>query len=65
MFYIKTKITEGVTIESEITGENIYARCPECGKEQQIDITELEEVCLYTTQIICEECTKKQEVKDK
>lgn len=57
MFYIK-KNNEKV----EIGNENVYTTCPECGKEQMIDLEELfqnESVDLNGTAVICEDCTKK------
>ncbi len=61
MFYIKTKIAEGVTIETELDGE-VMTRCPECGAEMKFDIADLVEDPDFDfcgTRIYCEACTKK------
>lgn len=38
MFYVKTKINEETTITTELTDENVFTQCPECGKEFEIDL---------------------------
>ena len=40
MFYVKTKINEETYIVTEITDENTYTRCIDCGCEIQIDLDE-------------------------
>jgi len=40
MFYLKTKIGEGVEITAEITDENVYSRCIDCGREVQTPLDE-------------------------
>jgi len=38
MFYVKAKLSEGVTLEVEIEdGGNTYTRCADCGREFLID----------------------------
>ena len=32
MFYIKTRKPNGKTIRTEITDENVFTRCPDCGR---------------------------------
>ena len=62
MFYVKATLAEGVEINIDITGENVYTRCPVCGKEMNVDIFEdatYTEICPYSTKYICEECTQK------
>jgi len=60
MFYVKAKLSEGVTLEVEIEdGENTYTRCTDCGREHLIDLGDVfDSGCdLYGTAIYCEECT--------
>lgn len=63
MFYIKTKISEDVTLHVEINGENVFTTCPVCGQEHQVDIVELAttdpKFDLYGSSILCRECTEK------
>ncbi len=40
MFYVKATLAEGVEINIDITDENVYTRCPVCGKEMNVDIVE-------------------------
>ena len=61
MFYIKTKRHCGKTITTEITDENVYTRCPECGREMPIDLAEIfsdGEGDLFSTQVFCAACAK-------
>ena len=60
MFYIKTKQHSGKTITTEITDENVFTRCPECGREMPIDLAEIfadGEGDLFSTQVFCAACT--------
>ena len=41
MFYIKTKLPDGKTVKTDVTDENVFTRCPECGKEIGVDLAEL------------------------
>lgn len=41
MFYTKIKISEGTTLTTELTDENVFTRCPECGKEVAIDLCDV------------------------
>ena len=61
MFYIKTKIAEGVTLDTEFNGE-VMTRCPCCGDEIKIDLMEYAEepnFDIYGTSIYCEACSEK------
>lgn len=63
MFYTKAKLSDGVTIKTEITDENVFTVCPECGKEFPIDLEgEIRHggADLYSTQVLCSECSAKQ-----
>jgi len=41
MFYIKTKLQSGKTVKTEITDENVYTCCSECGREIPVDLAEV------------------------
>ena len=60
MFYIKTRLNEGTTLKSEITDENVFTICPECGKEHAVDLSEIfkgGDADFYSTQSYCPECS--------
>ena len=62
MFYLKTKMPNGEVVKTEITDENVYTRCPDCGRELPVDLVEIfsdGKGDLYSTNIICSACTKK------
>lgn len=61
MFYVKTKINEETTIATELTDENVFTICPECGKEFEIDLYDVfsDGGDLYGTAIYCAECSAK------
>ena len=62
MFYIKTNLASGKTIRTDITDENVFTHCPECGRELPVDLAELfssGEGDLFSTSILCCVCTKK------
>jgi|GEM_PF-716941 len=59
MFYIKHE-NDGVTVKAEITDENVFTICPECGKEHAVNLQEI--LCagnadLYSTQVYCHKCS--------
>ena len=59
MFYVKTNLTDGMSVKTEITDENVFCRCPDCGSEVQVDIAEVfsdGEGDLYSTAVLCQEC---------
>ena len=62
MFYIKTKLPDGKTVKTDVTDENVFTHCPECGKEISIDLAELfsdGNGDLYSSAVICEGCMAK------
>ncbi|CUH96376.1 hypothetical protein P22_2466 [Propionispora sp. 2/2-37] len=62
MFYIKTQINDAVDLTAEIHDDNVFTRCPECGRELAIDLVELlqgGESDLYGTAVYCAECSRK------
>lgn len=63
MFYVKAKINEEVSINIDITDENVFTKCPGCEKEQQVDLQEiLKDGDLFGTTVICADCTKKENI---
>ena len=61
MFYVKTQLTGGVSVKTEITDENVFCRCPDCGSEVSVDLAEVfndGEGDLFGTAVLCCECTK-------
>ena len=61
MFYIKTKHHSGKMVSTEITDENVFTRCPGCGREMPVDLAEIftdGEGDLFSTKIFCAACTK-------
>ena len=62
MFYTKTKIGEGTYLTIDITDENVFTHCVECGAELQVDLVELasdEHFDLCGTGICCSRCSCK------
>lgn len=61
MFHIKTKLPSGKVVKTEITDENVYTHCPDCGREFPVDLFEVfsGEGDVFSTRIVCPECTKK------
>lgn len=62
MFYVKNEIGEGVTLRTEINGENTFTRCIDCGNEIQMDLNEaIIDGCLdlYGMGCRCETCSYK------
>lgn len=57
MFYVKKKISDGVEINIDIKYDNVYTRCPRCGVEFEIDITEFSNYELEDTAVYCEKCS--------
>lgn len=57
MFYVKC----GRRVRRTLRNDNIFTRCPGCGKEQVIDLWEVFRAGgdLYTTVILCETCASK------
>lgn len=61
MFYVKEPISDTIEITIEINDENVFCRCPVCGKEVQVN---LEDVLgdgkddLFGTAVMCEFCSQ-------
>lgn len=61
MFYVKAEIADGVTIQAEVTHENVFNRCPRCGAEVAVDLAEIvtdDGLDLYGTALYCDECAR-------
>jgi len=62
MFYVKERISDAAEVSVEINEENVFTRCPRCGKEVSVDLAELfhgdEDSDLYGTAVFCDECSK-------
>ena len=61
MFYVKEPINDAMEVTVEISDENVFCRCPVCGREVLVD---LEEVLgdgkgdLSGTAVLCEDCSR-------
>ena len=68
MFYVKEPINDAMEVTIKISEENVFCRCPVCGREVLVD---LEEVLgdgkgdLSGTAVLCEDCSRElMEVRD-
>ena len=62
MFYIKTRLGGETEFTTEITDENVFTRCPQCGSEFAVDLAEVfsdGDGDLYGTSIFCDACSRK------
>ncbi len=63
MFYIKSGVAEGITVRAEITDENVFTVCPNCGAEHQVDLADVVgedgKLDLFGTVVYCTACTEK------
>lgn len=60
MYYIKTKLASGVTLDVELDGK-VFTRCPTCGKEIELDLKELAsdtDFDFYGTNTYCKTCSE-------
>lgn len=61
MFYVKEKLNEVTEIKVEVNDENVFGRCPICGCEVEVDLSEVlsdKESDLFSTQVLCASCSK-------
>lgn len=61
MFYVKEKIGDNAEIRIDITGENVFCRCPKCGGETRVFLDEVlkdEDADLFGTAVFCDECSR-------
>lgn len=63
MFYVKSKFDENTTLLTEITDENVFTRCPDCGQEVSVDLNDViddeGQLDLFGTGVCCAECSRK------
>lgn len=62
MFYIKQKLGQDLEMKVDIHSENVFTRCPYCGTEVGVDLSEVlsdKDSDLYSTAVVCAACTKK------
>lgn len=62
--YVKANLADGVEIKVEITSENVFDVCPQCGKEHSIFLDEWtnldnDDFSLVEARFFCEECSQK------
>lgn len=62
MFYVKTPLSASTAIVTEITDENVFTRCPDCGAELCIDLNDVidedGQIDLYGLGVCCPECSR-------
>lgn len=63
MFYTKAQIDPNTAIVTEITEENVFTLCPDCGEELAINLNDVVGdnglLDLFSTGVCCAECSKK------
>lgn len=62
MFYINGNCPNGKGFSIEITDENVFTCCPNCGRELSVDLAKLfseGEGDLFSTHVVCCECEQK------
>lgn len=60
MFYIKDTLFGAIEVTTEIGPDNVYCRCPYCGKEVQVNLSLLmsdSQGDLLSRSVICNDCT--------
>lgn len=61
LFYVKQALTDRAEVTVEITDDNVFCRCPLCGREVAVDLQEIlaeEDTDLMGTVVLCEECVE-------
>ena len=62
MFYVKTLLGANAAIVTEITDENVFTRCPDCGAEICIDLNDVidedGQLDLYGLGVCCPGCSR-------
>ena len=68
MFYVKEPINDAMEVTVEISDENVFCRCPVCGREGLVDLGEVlgdGKGDLSGTAVLCEDCSRElMEVRD-
>ena len=61
MFYVKEPLTDGIDITVEINDENVFCRCPGCGREVAVNLQDVlsdGDADLVGTAVLCDECAE-------
>ena len=61
MFYVKEPIHDAMEVTIEINDENVFCRCPVCGREILVDLEEVlvdSDADLVGTAVLCDECAE-------
>ena len=59
MFYLKVPLANGVQIQAEVRGDNVFTHCSCCGNEMPVDLADVfadGEGDLESTELLCPEC---------
>lgn len=62
MFYTKLRLSENSKVITRLSDKNVYSICPKCGKEIQVNLSDVlkeEDTDLHTTCVYCKSCAKK------
>ncbi len=62
MFYTKLMLSENSKVITRLSDKNVYSICPKCGKEIQVNLSDVlkeEDTDLHTTCVYCKSCAKK------
>jgi len=62
MFYTKLTLSENSKVITRLSDKNVYSICPKCGKEIQVNLSDVlkeEDTDLHTTCVYCKSCAKK------
>ena len=60
MIYVKAPLNDHAAIEIGIRSDNTFTRCPKCGREVPVDLTEFMEdegFSVTESEIMCEKCS--------
>lgn len=60
MIYVKAPLDDHSTIEIGITHDNTFTRCPKCGRETKIDLSDFvdeEDFDATNFDMLCEKCS--------
>ncbi len=61
MFYVKTQLNRDALIEVDITGTNVFCRCPFCGHEVPVDLDSFirdKDFSIAGSRVACEKCSR-------
>ena len=61
MFYIKDKLYGAIEVTTEIGPDNVFCKCPYCGKEVQVNLSLLMsdgKGDLLSRSVVCDNCKR-------